>query len=222
MNEFDYEVMQRKRIANQAKYRKRGSKSKKCSLPSDGMSQKQWKERNGEIVSYNLNKPMSWEQFKALPNDVKLQYVNKLQIEYNASLSAISKMLGMTASTVYRHFKDCGIIYGDSSCRPKFSKAQKEEWERFCNSETEQESTPPEAAGDIELPDDILASTNPTADSFEAQEAAEPPRKPGMMLDSFTLQFSGGFDPDAIRNSLAMILQKGQQVRIEINCKKEG
>ena len=34
MNDFDFDCLQKKRLAQQAKYRKRGSKSKKCT-PSD-------------------------------------------------------------------------------------------------------------------------------------------------------------------------------------------
>ena len=44
MSDFEYDCWQRKRIAQQAKYRKCGSKSKKCSMSTDHMTQKQWKE----------------------------------------------------------------------------------------------------------------------------------------------------------------------------------
>lgn len=72
------------------------------------------------------------------------------------------------------------------------------------------------------LPDSIVASNSPIVTDIGVQEAAEPPRKVGMLLNQFTLQFGGEFDPDAIRNSLAMIVQKGQPVRIEIKCTVEG
>ena len=35
MSDFEYDCWQRKRIAQQAKYRKCGSKSKKCSMSTD-------------------------------------------------------------------------------------------------------------------------------------------------------------------------------------------
>ena len=41
MRDFDYEVLQRKRIAQQAKHKKKGSKTCKCSLPSDYLTAKQ-------------------------------------------------------------------------------------------------------------------------------------------------------------------------------------
>ena len=221
MNEFDYEVKQRRNLANQAKYRKRGSKSKKCSLPSDGMSHKQWKERNGEIVSYNLNKPMGWEQFKQLPKEVQQEYIKRLQDKYDAAISQISStMFGLRNTSLANYLRKNGIPYAGDKRRRSSEAIQA--FTRFCNGETEPEPTPPQATDGAELPDDTEASNDTAVVSFEAQEATEPPRKPGMLLDSFTLQFSGGFDPDAIRNSLAMILQKGQQVRIEIKCATEG
>lgn len=51
MNDFDYEVMQRKRLARQAFHRKSGSKSKKCPMSTDHMTRKQWLERCGESVT---------------------------------------------------------------------------------------------------------------------------------------------------------------------------
>lgn len=66
MSDFEYDCWQRKRLAQQAKYRKCGSKSKKCSMSTDHMTQKQWKERNGKVVTVNLNQPITWDEFKAL------------------------------------------------------------------------------------------------------------------------------------------------------------
>lgn len=216
MNEFDYEVMQRKRTANSARHRKNGSKSKKCSLPSDGMSQKEWKERNGEVMSYNLTKPMSYEKWKSLPRDIQQLYICTLQDLYDASVNGIAKMFGITSGALWGYVKRHGIVI-NAEMR-KRTKEQMAKWERFMQGDTDeptQETTPPQATEGAEL-------HGPIVPSFKAQGTAEPPRKPGMALDSFTLQFSGEFDPDAIRNSLAMILQKGQRVHIQISCMVEG
>ena len=64
MDDFTYDCWQKKQLAQQARHRKRGSKSRKCSLPSDSLTKKQWKERNGKTLSINLNQPTSWEIFK--------------------------------------------------------------------------------------------------------------------------------------------------------------
>lgn len=40
MNDFEFDCLQKKRLAQQAKYRKRGSKSKKCPMSTDHMTKK--------------------------------------------------------------------------------------------------------------------------------------------------------------------------------------
>lgn len=63
LTELEYDCLERKRLARQARYRKRGSKSKKCPMSTDYMTQKEWKERNGEVITMNLNRPVSWSVF---------------------------------------------------------------------------------------------------------------------------------------------------------------
>lgn len=219
MNEFDWEVLQRKSIARQAKHRKRGSRSKKCSLPSDGMSQKQWKERNGQVMEYNMSKPMKWKDFKYMPQDLQQQYLVGLRDKHGATQKAVAEMLGITPNAFSTYLRNKGV-----SVFPKNGgKSPGNEWEAFLRGESPAQGvTPPQAAEAAEEPlVDVLSENTPKVE-FEPQNEEESPRKTGMLLNSFTLRFGGEFDPEAVRNSLAMILQKGQRVRIEINCTVEG
>ena len=59
MNDFEFDCLQKKRLAQQAKYRKRGSKSKKCPMSTDHMTKKQWIERCGKIVTIKMDSPVS-------------------------------------------------------------------------------------------------------------------------------------------------------------------
>ena len=93
MNDFDWDVLQKKRIARGAAHMKRGSKSKKCSLPSDRMTAAEWKRRNGTVNTYNMNLPMSWGAFKMMPPDLQQSYIDRLQERFGVSLSDISKDL---------------------------------------------------------------------------------------------------------------------------------
>lgn len=90
MNDFDYDVMQKKRIAHSARHMKRGSKSRKCALPSDHMTAAEWKRRNGTVNTYNMNLPMSWGSFKLMPPDLQQNYIDRLQDRFGVSLSDIS------------------------------------------------------------------------------------------------------------------------------------
>ena len=63
MHDFDYDAMQKKRIARGAMHMKRGSKSKKCSLPHDGLTAAQLRRLNGPVSTYKMDEPMDWEGF---------------------------------------------------------------------------------------------------------------------------------------------------------------
>lgn len=91
MNDFDYDCMQKKRIAMGAFAhinRKRGG----CSLTSDTLTEKQRKEKNGEVKSYNITRPMPWREFKAMPEDLKREFFRKwLAKEMNACDATIRR-----------------------------------------------------------------------------------------------------------------------------------
>ena len=90
MNDFDYDVMQKKRIARGASRMKRGSKSKKCTLPSDYLTAAQKRRLNGPVSTYKLDEPMSLESFKAMPEDLQKQYM-ELRSEYIAMFGPLNK-----------------------------------------------------------------------------------------------------------------------------------
>ena len=47
MNDFEFDCLQKKRLAQQAKYRKRGSKSKKCPMSTDLSPSRQNRQEKG-------------------------------------------------------------------------------------------------------------------------------------------------------------------------------
>jgi hypothetical protein len=78
MNDFDYDCMQKKRTARGAFAhisRKRGG----CTLPSDNLTAKQRREKNGEVKSYNITRPMPWPEFKAMREDLKREFFRNMQ-----------------------------------------------------------------------------------------------------------------------------------------------
>lgn len=105
MSDFEYDCWQRKRIAQQAKYRKCGSKSKKCSMSTDHMTQKQWKERNGKVVTVNLNQPITWDDFKALTASMQEEYLKHMMENYGANATSFAAMFGVQPLTIRRHIQ---------------------------------------------------------------------------------------------------------------------
>ena len=134
MNDFDYEVMQKKRIARGASRMKRGSKSKKCTLPSDYLTAAQKRRLNGPVSTYKLDEPMSWESFKAMPEDLQKQYILNLQNTYQANDKMIGKLFGKSDVTVGEYRKKLGINpIGKSKMTRDEKTVCDAKWDAFCN-----------------------------------------------------------------------------------------
>ena len=85
-------------------------------FPSDYLSAKELKAMNGECIKYaSLKKPMTWEEFKALPNDLKAMYIKSLREKFNVPDAELAKMFDIDKNVVYRHFKCYGLCKGAGS-----------------------------------------------------------------------------------------------------------
>lgn len=91
--EFIYrqDIKEKKAAGRGAFHKKGGSKSKKCNFPSDYMTRKEKQALNGEVMSYNPNKFYSYSEFKQLPMEYQIKYINSLLTRYNCSFAAIAK-----------------------------------------------------------------------------------------------------------------------------------
>jgi hypothetical protein len=214
MNDFDYDVMQKKRIARMAKYRKGGSKSKKCPMSTDYMTRKQWEERCGEVHTYVMNEPKSWEQFKELPTNIQKEYLTHLVQNYNANATSLAMMFGVRPLTVRRHIEtnQLGLTFkvGNS-----MNADQKAKWQEFL-SETQVSD---ETAG---RSDEASAKVEEVPNS--TKEAAVPVQPQlinsmkGMDMKQFSLTFQGQIDVGMIANSILSIIGQGATGKVEIVC----
>lgn len=108
---FQQEVRERKDLARQAHYMKNGCKSKKCTLPSDYMTRKEKLAMNGEVISYNFSRFYTYEEFKALPDHAKAEYLNHLCAKYKVSKKFVAEtVLGVSVKTLDSHLKRCGLM----------------------------------------------------------------------------------------------------------------
>lgn len=101
MNDFDYDCLQKKRIARNA-HNHINARRGKCKLPHEYLSAKERKALNGEVKTYNLKAPMSYEAFASMPRDLQEQYVAYLRGELKATNAMIGEMWGYKASWVCR------------------------------------------------------------------------------------------------------------------------
>jgi hypothetical protein len=135
MNDFDYDVKEKKRIARGAYAKKNGSRSKKCTMPDDYLTPAQRKKLNGPTVTYKLGEPMAWAQFTGMPRDLQRKFIEKLRDEYKATSAMIShEMFGMAESTLSRYTNmKAPELKGmfPKARRPKPTKAEREKWLEF-------------------------------------------------------------------------------------------
>lgn len=109
MNDFDYDCMQKKRIAMGAFAhinRKRGG----CSLPSDTLTEKQRKEKKGEVKSYNITRPMPWYEFKAMPEDLKREFFRNMQ-SFGGTAKWLAEDMGASAQTIIAYAERVGAPF---------------------------------------------------------------------------------------------------------------
>lgn len=112
MTDFDFDCREKKRIAQNARRMKNGSKSKKCSLSTDHMTEAQWKKKNGEVKTMNMNQPVTYEQLKAMPADLQKEYIEKMISRFGCNLTALAKFFGLDAKGIS---KLCDELHIDRS-----------------------------------------------------------------------------------------------------------
>ena len=118
MSDEQYELMQdtrdKKITARSArKTRSHCGKSGSVKFPSDYLTKKERDAMNGEVKSYRMNEPMSWEEFKELPDDLKVCYIKAIRKKYDAPDTAIAEMLGITSTYLSRTtLKPLGLCVG--------------------------------------------------------------------------------------------------------------
>lgn len=130
MNDFDFDVLEKKRIAASARHRVCGSKSKHCFLPSDRLTKAQLAKRNGPGATFNMSGPMSWDMFDQLPQDLKGEYLIGLRDRFNPSPAQLGRMFGLPAATTRRNLQRQKLLEVLNR-HARMTEEQYGEWERF-------------------------------------------------------------------------------------------
>ena len=175
MHDFDYDAMQKKRIARSAAHMKR--KRKGCSLPSDYLTAAQKRRLNGPVSTYKLDEPMSWESFKAMPEDLQKKYILGLQENYGANDEMIGKMFKKSDTIVLR-LRNALSIKPLGKCKMnKNERAIRDaKWDAFCNGVVGGKPGEP-----TKIENDEIEETNDEIDDFVGfgdPEVEEPVKAP--------------------------------------------
>ena len=217
MNDFDYDALQKKRIAAGARHMKRGSRSKRCSLPSDNLTPAQLKRRNGPVSTYKLDAPMRWDEFKAMPVDLQKQYLTNLVEAYGATNEMLGDMFYVHPTHVGTVKKALGVVSHNPHRLIGEKKAIRDQmWAAFCNGvvgggdavkETPKEPKKLEALP-VRCPDEL---------EEVALTQAKPERK-YLELGRISAEFTGPFNLESLSSWLAMLPVKGtDEVRIRVD-----
>ena len=232
MNDFDYDALQKKRIAAGARHMKRGSRSKRCSLPSDNLTPAQLKRRNGPVSTYKLDEPMRWDDFKAMPADLQKQYLTNLVETYGATNEMLGDMFYVHPTHVGAVKKALGVISNNPRHLSKAKKDIRDQmWAAFCNGvvgggdavkETPRE---PEKAETLPMrcPDELEEAAITPVDT-EAPAKAEPVVMKIPMLDMTELSatFNGWFTPEAFLGWISKLPIPEAEVEIRVSVTKRG
>ena len=232
MNDFDYDVLQKKRTAAGARHMKRGSRSKRCSLPSDNLTPAQLKRRNGPVSTYKLDAPMRWDDFKDMPVDLQKQYLTNLVETYGATNEMLGDMFYVHPTYVGAMKKALGVVSHNPHRVIGEKKAIRDQmWAAFCNGvigggdavkETPKEPEKVETLP-VRCPDELEGAVLTSADT-EAPTKAEPVVAKIPMLDITELSatFNGWFTPEAFLEWITKLPIPEAEVKIRVSVTKRG
>lgn len=110
---FLIDTAEKKRIA-------RGSHNKRThcgkggniKFPSDFMSKKEREAMNGEVKSYNLNKPMVWKEIRKMPRDLQITYIKKIRNNYDVPDAVLAESFGLSQSYISQVLSNLGLGSG--------------------------------------------------------------------------------------------------------------
>ena len=198
-----------KRIARGAYAKKGGSRSKRCSLPSDKLTKKEWKERNGKIVSHKMREPMSWAEFKKMPDDLQREYIMFCAIEKKARLKDVAAMFGLNPN--YFSVWMSAQAWGNGVFRRTSRKMPYPEWEAFIG------------GADSEASDSTFSEPIPEPVPDKETEGAPPSEvkldTPDVSADCGCVTYSGM--PAAVFEKAYQLLDKEDEYTVTIMFKKK-
>lgn len=200
LSEFDLDVLERKRLSSQSRHMKRGSKSKKCPMSTDHMTRRQWEKRCGEVLTYKMDSPVTWDEFKGYPANIKREYINGLIQRFSVTATDLAEMFGVASATVLKVCKesDVGVAFTRGK---RMTREQREMFDAFCGSD---QSDGTEVICEVEPEENAQIIPVGGGD--------------GMAMRAFSIEFDGKFDREMIYNSMAFMLPPDANVRMEIRC----
>lgn len=209
-NPFYDDVKERNAMKSGAFHKMNGSKSKRCTLPSDNLTPAQKRKLNGPVKEYELHKAMPWAEFKQLPLDLQQVHLDYIQRRFRIGPAIISKLVfGLSDSGLWFYAKEKGLTYVTYKGQ-RLTEATREAIENWMNGIGE-----PEPATEAVVVDAPVEET-PVA---EPEPVPENPVKK-LVVENLSAHISGTAG-DLLSYISAMLAGRSADVRIELNFKEE-
>ena len=104
--------IEKKRTAASAfKQRTHCGKGGSVKFPSDYMTKKELNAMNGDVISYRMNSPLSWDEFKELPNDLKANYIKSLRAKFSVPDNQLAEMFDISLAKLTLYLSDLKLEY---------------------------------------------------------------------------------------------------------------
>ena len=165
-------------------------------FPHDHMTTKERKTMNGTVKTYNLNSPMTWEEFKSMPDDLKRDYIAGILERFNNPPDTqVARMFGKGHPSVCSFFRELHIPSLSRKQVARYNKAAFAKWagleDRHDAGNVAEGDTPTEAANGATMASTALDIIE---DIREAPEFTQQRRQDGAYPYSGCLTFDGAAD----------------------------
>lgn len=130
--EFHQDVAEKKRIARSA-FRKNACGKGAMRFPSDHLSSEERSAMNGECTTYRMNDPMTWKEFKKLPDELKKVYILQVRERFHAKSKDFCELFSCSHYTFDKELARLGVGVGHKMSK---TPCDREAFKRWLNRET--------------------------------------------------------------------------------------
>lgn len=224
--DFYKDVKDKKTLARNAKYKKNGSKSKKCTLPSDYLTRKEKQKMNSAVKTYKMNQKYSWKEFKEMPLDIQREYLIYLRDTYGATTRMISTdLFGSTDANKINKFSSNHDSCFKGIFKPKriiaHPQEMRDKWNAFISSPPANPINKPAGTrkeqwfGDTKLQNEVASKETIGLATKEDFKPVETSAAQKVKVSTCSISLSGPADVQTLCKSLYNILNaqsNGRQV----------
>lgn len=209
---FEQTSRERKRIGAGIYSRKRGSRSKKCTLPSDNMTAGQLKKRNGEVMQYNLKAPMGWLVFRSMPADLQREYINSCAYRYEARSCDMAEMFGVSRNGFSKAMMD--LFGGSTPFSGTGRKNMSPLWEEFIRGDINAPAEPTPVT--VNSPAEVKESSE--SETERVKQLPSLKSSAALCIKSGTLRFTG--TPEAVFAKAILAINPMDAYEVEIRFRR--